>query len=732
MARSNAAWGIDIGQCALKALRCRPGDQPNQVVADAFDYIEYPKILSQPEADSGQLVKDAIKEFLSRNSVRGDRVEVSVPGQSGLARFIKLPPVESNKIPDIVKYEAKQQIPFALEDVVWDYQQMSGGSEQDGFSMEIEVGLFAMKRDQVFRSLKPFTDARIEVDVVQLTPLAVYNYVVNDLLKDQMERVAEGEAPESLVILSVGTDTTDLVVTNGFRVWQRSIPVGGSHFTKALSKEMKLTYAKAEHLKRNVAQSQDPRAAIQAMRSVFNDLVTEVQRSIGFFKSIDRTAKIGRIIALGNAMKLPGVQKFLSQNLGQEVEVVRTFSHIAGEGVIDAPAFKSNLLSFAPCYGLAVQALGQARLATNLIPREIVKQRLVRSKKPWTVAAAAALLLGCTVNYYGYWRSWASANTDTPAYRSAFSAAQGAAADVSKYQSEFDASKAELEQVSLIGQRIVGNVEGRQLWLELVKAINSALPKVDTEEPLASTTKERSAQIGKRPTIHITKMIVEHFNTDDRDLSVWLDDTTLPPPAPGGAYGAGGGGGFDDFEEFDDEEPEEAAEEGVDGEQGNALSGPGYVIELHGHHFYNQDIANQGAQFVTSTFIKNLEEGTVDLPAGLATQPGQVVPEEEVKIADLGVSHPVFRRKSKIYDVKIIDPAAEPPKPPEDGKQDVLNLMPEDPVLELRRFDFILQFAWQPTPRSKRLQIAKQRAEAARQAAEEAELAAQDGSDESF
>ena len=123
-----------------------------QIVADAFDYVEYPKILSQPEADPVALVQEAIKQFLSRNSVRGDRVAMSVPGQSGLARFIKLPPVEAKKIPDIVKYEARQQIPFSLEDVVWDYQRMVGGSEEEGFALETEVGLFAMKRDQVYRA----------------------------------------------------------------------------------------------------------------------------------------------------------------------------------------------------------------------------------------------------------------------------------------------------------------------------------------------------------------------------------------------------------------------------------------------------------------------------------------------------------------------------------------------------------------------------------------------------
>ena len=51
MAKSRAVWGIDLGQCALKAIRCQAGDEPGQVIADAFDYVEYPKILSQPEAE---------------------------------------------------------------------------------------------------------------------------------------------------------------------------------------------------------------------------------------------------------------------------------------------------------------------------------------------------------------------------------------------------------------------------------------------------------------------------------------------------------------------------------------------------------------------------------------------------------------------------------------------------------------------------------------------------------
>ena len=47
MANAKAVWGIDIGQCALKAMRCSIGEDGETIVADKYDYIEYPKILSQ-------------------------------------------------------------------------------------------------------------------------------------------------------------------------------------------------------------------------------------------------------------------------------------------------------------------------------------------------------------------------------------------------------------------------------------------------------------------------------------------------------------------------------------------------------------------------------------------------------------------------------------------------------------------------------------------------------------
>src|SRR5260370_31073839 len=179
-ARVPAVWGIDLGQCALKAIKLEMKD--GHVEATAFEYIEHPKILSQPDADPDEVAREALKQFLLRNQIRGDVIAISVRGQSGLARFVKLPPVDEKKIADIVKFEAKQQIPFPLEEVVWDYQRLNKGDIVDGLALETEIGLFAMKRDMVLRAISQFKDVNVEIHLVQMAPLALCNFIASDLL----------------------------------------------------------------------------------------------------------------------------------------------------------------------------------------------------------------------------------------------------------------------------------------------------------------------------------------------------------------------------------------------------------------------------------------------------------------------------------------------------------------------------------------------------------------------
>jgi type IV pilus assembly protein PilM len=736
MAKSSAVWGIDVGQCALKALRCRAHEKDdNRVVVEAFDYIEYPKILTQPEANREELVREALEQFISRNVLAGDRVAISVPGQSGLARFIKLPPVEAKKIPDIVKYEARQQIPFALEDVVWDYQALAGGSVDEGYALETEVGLFAMKRDQVARALKPLEDAGMEIDIIQLAPLAIYNFVCFDQLGN-MENYQRDNPPPSKVVLSLGTDTTDLVITDGYRVWQRSIPIGGNHFTKALTKELKLTFAKAEHLKRNAMKAENPKAVFQAMRPVFSDLVAEIQRSIGFFTSNNRNAKLGSVIALGNPMKLPGLQRFLAQNLDQDVTQIDDFKALVGGSVTAVPNFKENLLTFGVAYGLCVQALDLAQIHTNLLPGEIITKRLVKAKKPWAVAAAALLMAGMAIDYWSHYSSWSSTDVKDQQMASALSAAS----QLATTSSSMDAAQAELttkfDGYVTSAQNLVSNVEGRLLWLELLKAIDTALPK---DVRPAEERKETAEDVTSRNELHITSMDCEYM--DEASTSAWYagiapmiadaraatfrqKKAEAAPPAADAAAGEEGAEPVEGAEATGDMAADPAAdpamadpsmaeppvaddgsgmmaEGGAEAAAGTAPTGPGWVIQLKGYHFHNSSHGvrftnDEGKEFIENTFIKQLEEGSIQLPDGPG---GELI---EVPIAKLGVQCPVVTTENPIIDVNYFPEAIGG----EAGmmKQSVgADGQPLPPKLwKLRRYDFTVQFYWKPTPRTAR------------------------------
>ena len=122
------------------------------------------------------------------------------------------------------------------------------------------------------------------------------------------------------MIIDLGAENTDLIIADGETIWLRSIPIGGNNFTETLVKSFKLNFAKAEDLKRNAATSKYARQIFQAMRPVFADLVAEIQRSIGFYASVHRDSRIKKIIALGGTFRLPGLQKYLQQNLQLDVE----------------------------------------------------------------------------------------------------------------------------------------------------------------------------------------------------------------------------------------------------------------------------------------------------------------------------------------------------------------------------------------------------------------------------
>ncbi len=748
MAKSNAVWGIDIGQCSLKALRCTLSPDGKGIVADKYDYIEYPKILSQADADPEELVREAIEQFLSRNSVVGDKVAVSVPGQAGLSRFFKPPPAEARKLPDLVKYEVTQQIPFPIEDVIWDWQQL-GGTIEDGRTIDAEVGIFAMKREAVYRALSPFNDADIEVDYVQLSPLAIFNVVCNDVI-DVLPDPANFDPenpPPSIVVISMGTDTTDLIVTNGIKLWLRNIPIGGSHFTKQLAREMKLTQAKAEHLKRNARMAENPKEVFQAMRPVFNDLVNEVQRSLTFFSSMDKSAEISEVVLMGNAAKLPGLRQYLNKQLEIDVRKIEEYRRLSGTAITGQKSFDENLLSFAPCYGLCLQGIGQSELNTNLLPKEMVIERIVRAKKPWILASVGALLLGCVLGlYFEHNALWSVdpdyQGTNKTSWAKAVKSADGEALKSGKAVEIDEMQKANLVKLNLLGKELSAASDSKTQWMEMYSAIYQALPKDPAVEELRkqgiSSVNPAEFPFAGRKEIYIDHLESMYYT----DLGEWYGEVKNVYARQTAETLAGGVAPADEVD-VDEEVMEEDSfgDEEEGGGSSSELSGePGWVIELQAHHFHNfkgDTSVLSDLDYVRSTILKELSDGEVVLPDGT------------YKFADLGVTFPTVVRVDERMREKFIefDPA-EARKALNDfggmgrGMQEMGGMMGRadkrladgETTFSANLYCFVVQMAWQPrSPNERklakeaRLQREKDDAEAANAAADDE--ASSDGDD---
>lgn len=593
MADTGTVWGIDIGQAGLKALQLRYNEASQQVIAVGFDYIQHPKILSQPDAIPAELINEALKTFVSRNAaqLKGAQIGFVVPSNTSIVKFIQLPPVEASKVGDIVKYEARQQIPFDLNDVIWDWQTMGGGIQEGGYMLDSEVGLVAMKKEALQNHLKPFTDLKLEIDAIQAVSLAMFNFMSYDQFEQRPgDPVMEREG--YTVLLDMGADTTTMLVSNGRKIWQRNISIGGNQFTRALTKEMKLTFAKSEHLKCNATKAPDPKAVFQALRPVFNDYVSEIQRSIGFFSSVNRDAKIEKILAIGNGFKLAGLQKFLQQNLQYDVERVENFPGLVGDAVLSQPLFQENAMSFAVAYGLGLQMLKQTTIQTSLLPPEIKTARMIRRKKPWAVATAATLLMGLSLSTMGF--AYVKSTVDGTRWKKSEDKVTEVKNEAGSLKSAYDAEEATNKKHRENGEFLVKPAVGRPKWLEVYKAINACLP--------AEGETADKQHIAKKHRIRIYSITCK----EETDLKTWFENLKTTAP-----------NSMDYIDKEDAAKPPE---------------GSGWVFTLRGLHF------NEGKdQFMINNFLRPLQQW--DVKVDLAGGRFQMVP-----VRQMGISHVMSMR----------------------------------------------------------------------------------------
>jgi type IV pilus assembly protein PilM len=445
---AKGVWGIDVSKSSIKVVRLE-GDTLTHSGVFPYD--------SAGSGEAGDLdaqIKATLTQVKATYKISNEPVIFSLPSHSTFNRLIKLPPVEESKIPEIVKYEAQSQIPFNIDEVIWDYQYV----ERDyGPGEEKEVILFAIKRDIVEQFLGNIVELRFNTEAVQFAPVALFNF----LLRDQ-------EIKGATVALDMGGDNTDLIVIDGTKFWVRNLPITGNDITKALQKAFNIPFEEAEKLKLKAGQSQQAQKIFNAVQPILRDLVNEINRSMGYYKSISKTSKFDQIILLGNSTKTLNFQKFVSQSLQLPAIRVQKLNSIAVGGAVDPGELNENLATIGTAIGLALQGIEPTTNRINLLPEIYRQKKELKRKQPFVIATVAAFYLLVGLAWYKY--------SDDVGHLDASLKTADAAITTNKSLKDQYASVKNVDDVRDSVTPLVGLSFERDLILKIMDEINPNIP----------------------------------------------------------------------------------------------------------------------------------------------------------------------------------------------------------------------------------------------------------------
>ena len=367
---AKGVWGIDVSKSSAKAVRLEGG------VLTQAGVFPYDGVVGEG-ADLDAQIKDALLEIKQRYKISSEPVVLSLPSHSTFNRLIKLPPVEDARIPETVKYEATSQIPFQIDEVIWDYQVVERDYQP---GEEKEVILFAVKKEVVEEFLANLAELKLNVEAVQFAPVALFNFLVRDL-----------DLAGPIVALDMGGDNTDLIVVDGTKFWVRNLPITGNQLTRELAKGFNIPFEEAEKLKLKAGTSQQAQKIFNVLQPVLRDLVNEMNRSMGYYKSISKISKFDRVVLLGNSTKTLNFQRFVGQSLQLPVSSIDKLSSIAVGGAVNAGELKDSLPTLGTAIGLALQGAGETVNKVNLLPQTAKVSKEIKKKQPFIVGAVAAL-----------------------------------------------------------------------------------------------------------------------------------------------------------------------------------------------------------------------------------------------------------------------------------------------------------------------------------------------------
>jgi len=341
------------------------------------------------EENRKALIVSTVRNVVREKSIKATNVAFSVSGQSVFTRFVKLPPVDESKVAQIIQYEAQQNVPFPIDEVIWDYQLL--GSNAQG---ELEVVLLAIKSDIIEELTEGVESAGLRTDVVDVAPMALYNAV----------RYNYGDLEGCTMIVDIGARTTNLLFIEQNRVFSRSIPIAGNAITQSIAAEFSVPFLEAEHMKKMYGfvalggAYEEPENETQArvskiIRNVMTRLHAEIARSVNFYKGQQGGSLPARALLSGGSSIIPYTDRFFKEKLQTDIEYFNPFRNVDIDPHLSREDLARCAHFFGEVVGLGLRKNAECPIEVNLLPKTARNREQMEQKRPYLAGAAAAVLL---------------------------------------------------------------------------------------------------------------------------------------------------------------------------------------------------------------------------------------------------------------------------------------------------------------------------------------------------
>ncbi len=331
----------------------------------------------------------ALRELLSEKNYSSKNINVCAPGFHTFSKFVKLPPVDTSKVTQIIQYEAQQNVPFPLEEVVWDYQIL--GATATG---ELEVLLVAIKSDIVEGLFRVAESAGLRLQLVDVSPAALCNAF----------RYNYGDLEGCTMLLDIGAKTSNLLFFEKGNIYSRGINIGANAITQDFSKESRLTFAEAEKLKVEEGfvslggayeEPDNPnQAAISKIaRQVMTRLHIQVNQTVQFYRGQQGGSAPQRLFLSGGAAIMPYTAQFFSEKLNVPVEYFNPFRNVQIDPSQNLEELAKVAHALGEVVGLGLRNLAHCPVELNLMPKSSLKRQQLSQKKPYFIASVFGFIL---------------------------------------------------------------------------------------------------------------------------------------------------------------------------------------------------------------------------------------------------------------------------------------------------------------------------------------------------